>query len=57
MKGHPDSQEMRSSGERATSEESALCERWVRRGPAELVMDVIYMEPEARGTHIMKQNT
>ena len=31
-----------------------MCDRWVKRGPAELVMDVIYMEPEAGGTHIMK---
>ena len=36
---------------RVISEESALCGRWVKRGPAKLLMDVTYMEPEAHGTH------
>ena len=26
------------------------------RGPAKLVMDVTYMEPEAHRTHVMKEN-
>ena len=40
---------------RLTSEESALCDRWVKRGPAMLLTDVTYMEPEAHGTHEMKR--
>ena len=36
---------------RVISEESALCGRWVKCGPAELLIDITYMEPEAHGTH------
>ena len=40
---------------RVISEESALCGRWVKCGPAELLIDITYMEPEAHGTHVMKR--
>ena len=32
-----------------------MCDRWVKRGPALLVMDVTDMEPKAHGTHVMKR--